>query len=286
MDLTPHFPRLRQQIAAHGGYLPVQFVQSLLTELGLTIDQLTQSMIPLIRTSSVAPISHFSAAAIVVGASGNLYVGANQEYVSTPLSFTVHAEQAALAMAHLHGELAVSKIITSDNPCGHCRQFLNELEGAHQLEIMLPDETTIKLSQLLPHAFGPRELGVRSGMLSADLQALQLLQPAQTDLTTSALMAANKSYSPYAKAYSGVALRTQDGRVFMGSYLENAAFNPGLPALQAAFVHLTQSGATFEDVSEVVLVQSQQGAVNHGGMAELTLKSACPQIKLQIHEAC
>lgn len=285
MDITPQFPRIRQQIAEHGGYLPVTFVQSLLSECDFTIDQLLQAMIPLVRTTAVAPISHFHAAAIVLGASGNLYIGANQEYLSAPLSFAVHAEQAAMVMAHLHGETAIIKMVASDKPCGHCRQFINEIEDAHQLDILMPDQSTIKLAHLLPHAFGPRNLGVRGGMLSSEPQSLQLAQATQHELVASALQAANQSYSPYAKAYSGVALRVKDGRIFKGSYLENAAFNPSLPALQAAFIHLIQSGASFDEVTEVVLVQAEQGAVNHVGMAELTLATVCPQLALQVYTA-
>jgi len=285
LNLTPHFPRIRQQIVEHGGFLPVTMVGSLLSEFELTIDQLLLAMVPLVRTTAVTPISHFNAAAMVVGATGNVYVGANQEYFSLPLSYAVHAEQSAIVMAHLHGETEVSKIIASDKPCGHCRQFLNELANAHQLEVLLPDAAIVTLPHLLPYAFGPRELGVHGGMLSTAPQSLQLREPAQNDLITGALHAANKSYSPYAKAYAGAALRARDGRIFTGSYLENAAFNPSLPALQAAFVHLIQSDAKFADITEAVLVQAEQGAVNHAGMAEQTLLSVCPQVKLQIYTA-
>lgn len=47
-------------------------------------------------------------------------------------------------------------------------------------------------------------------------------------------MLPSQSYSPYTRCPSGVALITRGGRVFCGSYTENAAHNPGLAPMQAA----------------------------------------------------
>ena len=45
------------------------------------------------------------------------------------------------------------------------------------------------------------------------------------DLNQAAIRAANKPH-PYSNSPSGVALQCRDGRIFTGSYAENAAFNP------------------------------------------------------------
>lgn len=283
LDLSQRFIQIHTMIANHGGYLPVTEVQKLLSEFDCTIDQLLLSLLPMAGDTAVIPISHFKVGAIAVGATGNFYIGANQEYLSLPLNLTIHAEQSAVAMAHLHGETSITKIAANVKPCGLCRQFLNELAEASELEVLLPEGEVVKLPRLLPHAFGPKDLGEHGGMLSAPKHILQLTS--SDVLVSLALNAANKSYSPYAKSFCGVALRTRDGKLFSGSYLENAAFNPGLPALQAAFVHLVQSNARFEDVIDAVLVQVKDGEVNHVPMAEVTLKAVCPGVKLQVHEA-
>lgn len=283
IDLAPRFTQIHMMIASHGGYLPVTEVQKLLNELDCTIDQLLLALLPMVSDTAVIPISHFKVGAIAVGATGNLYVGANQEYSSLPLNLTIHAEQSAVAMAHLHGETGIVKIIASVKPCGHCRQFINEIAEASELDVLLPDGEAIKFSQLLPHAFGPKELGEHGGLLSAPQHSLQLTS--SDELVLLALHAANKSYSPYAASFCGAALCTRDGKMFSGSYLENAAFNPGLPALQAAFVHLVQSNARFEDVTAAVLVQVKNGEVNHVPMAEMTLMAVCSGVKLQVYEA-
>lgn len=276
-----HAARLQQLLTQHGGFFPVTVVQQLLTELDLTIDQLLVALLPVVREAAVAPISHFKVGAIVVGATGNLYAGVNQEYYSAPLNQAIHAEQAAIAMAHVCGETDIVKIMASEKPCGHCRQFLNELANASQLEVLLPDGKSLLLTSLLPHAFGPEALGEQGGLLS-EAELTLTCADAQSDVELKALHAANKSYSPYAKSYSGLALKTRDGKIYSGSYLENAVFNPSLPALQAAFVHLVQSGAAFADVQEAVLVQVSGAAVDHAAMTVMLLKVMCPQVKLRV----
>lgn len=277
--LNERFSQIHTTITQHGGMLPVEFVQSLLMEFDVTEDQLLSAMLSFVSESSLCPISHFKVGAIAVGMTGNWYAGANHEYQTLPLALTVHAEQAAVAMAHVHGETGITKIAASKNPCGFCRQFLNEISNASELNVLLPDGCLSKLSQLLPYAFGPAELGVRGGLLSTS--SPQLTSHANDAVEEAALHAASRSYSPYAKSHAGVALAAKDGRIFQGSYLENAAFNPGLQALQAAFVHLVQSGAQFADVTEAVLVQ-HHGAVNHQALTEMVLRVMCPQVKLRV----
>lgn len=277
------FTEIKKQIIEHGGFLPVTTVQQLLSDFACTSDDLVQSLLPLAAEFSVHPISKFKVGAISVGDSGNLYFGANQEFAGVPISQVVHAEQAAIACAHLHGETGITMIAASERPCGHCRQFLYELADAHQLTVMQPNGHLIKLSTFLPDAFGPAQLGVAGGLLSAS-RPLQLTTTNNDALVQAALAAAGRSYAPYSNAQCGVALSTKDGKIFHGSYLENAAFNPSLPALQAALVHLIQSAARYEDVSDAVLVQTS-GSINHDAMTELLLKAVCPQVKLQVCEA-
>jgi cytidine deaminase len=276
--------QITELIRQSGGYLPVQHVQSCLAENDLTIDQFMLALLPIAATFSVAPISHFKASAVALGESGNLYVGANQEFYSLPLNQATHAEQSAVVMAHLHGETSIAKMSVSAMPCGHCRQFLYEMADAGAVEILLPDRKVLSLSHLLPHAFGPKDLGVEGGMLNMSHQSFTLSVGTQDELMIAALRAANKSYSPYAKAYSGVALRTQDGEILTGSYLENAAFNPGLSALQAAFVPLILNGFAFKHVKEAALVQAKKGAVQHQAISAMVLKTVCPAAVLNVGE--
>jgi cytidine deaminase len=283
--LTPaQLIELKNEISAHGGLISVQQVQLLLATLDCTIDQLMLVLVPLASEFAVAPISQFMVGAVVLGETGSLYIGANQEFGNISLSEVVHAEQAAVAVANHHGETRLLKVAINSKPCGHCRQFLFELPDSGNLHIVLTDADVISLKELLPDAFGPEALNVQGGMLSSQFHALTLLDPTNDEFVNFALQAAIKSYAPYTSAYSGAALRTQDGKIVTGCYLENVAFNPSLPAMQSAFVSLVMSGYRYEDVVEAVLVQVKESLVDQAPSSQLLLRAACPAASLRICE--
>ena len=201
--------------------------------------------------SARAPISAFRVGCVSRGLSGKFYPGTNVEFASEALSFTVHAEQSAVTNAWMSGEEGIDLIAVTAAPCGYCRQFLNELVTAQRLTIMMGDVTQ-PLTALLPHAFGPRDLGIEGGLMQRENQGLAI--EADDELSLAALAAANMSYAPYSKSYAGVALRTKDGNVTAGAYAENAAFNPSMSPLQVALSRLNLAGGRFEDVEDAVLV--------------------------------
>jgi cytidine deaminase len=198
-------------------------------------------------------VSNFKVGAIARGKSGALYFGTNVEFAGEALSFTVHAEQSAIVNAWMSGETGVDIVATSAAPCGYCRQFLNELVTARDLMIVMPGQVRA-LSSLLPSSFGPRDLGVEGGLLQRDDHHLTIDE--RDDLAQAALAAANMSYAPYSKQFAGAAIRTNDGKIVSGPYAENAAFNPSLSPLQAALSQLNLGGGAWNDIAEVVLVQS------------------------------
>lgn len=197
------------------------------------------------------PVSRFKVGAVARGSSGRTYLGANLEFAGEALSFTVHAEQAAVVNAWMGGEAGIDVVATSAAPCGYCRQFLNELVTAGELLIVMGGEER-KLSDLLPHSFGPRDLGITSGLLAP--AANDLVIDEDDELARAALAAANVSYAPYSRSFAGVALRTHAGRIVSGPYAENAAFNPSLSPLEAALSQLNLSGGAWSDIAEAVLV--------------------------------
>lgn len=200
------------------------------------------------------PVSNFRVGAVARGTSGKTYLGANLEFAGESLCFTVHAEQAAVVNAWMNGETGVDVVATSAAPCGYCRQFLNELVTAGELVVVMGGEER-KLSELLPQSFGPRDLGVTSGLLAPAANGLAIDE--DDALAQAALAAANMSYAPYSKAYAGVALRTHAGTIVTGPYAENAAFNPSLSPLEAALSQLNMSGGAWSDIAEAALVEAE-----------------------------
>ena len=117
---------------------------------------------------SYSPYSRFPVGAALRFADGSVTTGTNIENASYGLALCAETVAVAKAMADgVRGGLeAVAVTGPGDmpiTPCGRCRQVLNELAqlGGTDPEIFCvgPDAVTrVRLSELLPHAFGPASL--------------------------------------------------------------------------------------------------------------------------------
>lgn len=220
---------------------------------------LALSLLPEAAKQAVVPISDFYVGAIAIDDEGNFYLGANQEDSMASMAQTVHAEQSALSHAWSRGAKRIAHMVVNYTPCGHCRQFMNELRGVEDLQIHLPHSRNNPLHQYLPDSFGPKDLNMAERLLDAQHHDLHLISPSDEPLVQSALQAARESYAPYSKAYAGLVLETKDGKRFVGRYAENAAYNPSLPPLQSALNVLRLSGYREQDVVAGALVCTKHG---------------------------
>ena len=128
------------------------------------IDELLAVASEVMERGSYAPYSNFNVGAAVL-AEGDVFPGANIENASYPLS--VCAERNAVAAAVNAGKRsieAVAVVTRADEPtppCGGCRQVLNEF-GPRMLvviETVGGARAEWTLPEILPHAFGPADLG-------------------------------------------------------------------------------------------------------------------------------
>lgn len=130
--------------------------------------------------SAYAPYSDFGVGAAVLLADGRIVRGANFENASYGLSLC--AETVAMASVSMAGGMrdvvaigVVGGVIGPNGiegaspvrPCGRCRQVLNEAAqlGGRDIEVFCAsaDGSAIErhmLSAMLPHAFGPADVGV------------------------------------------------------------------------------------------------------------------------------
>lgn len=126
-----------------------------------------------------APYSRFHVGAALRFADGAVVTGANVENASYGLSLCAEtvAVAAAMAAGRRGGLLAVAVVggspdedgaalsgTTPITPCGRCRQVLNELAQLGATDPLVwcvgADEVSeLRLSDLLPRAFGPASLG-------------------------------------------------------------------------------------------------------------------------------
>lgn len=245
-------------------------VSSLRNATGLDEDALAFALLPLAAACARADLSHFNVGAIARGVSGTWYFGGNMEFLGATMQQTVHAEQSAISHAWLRGEKALAAITVNYTPCGHCRQFMNELNSGLALRINLPGRAPHTLKDYLPDAFGPKDLDIKTLLMDEQDHGYPLQGDA---LTQAAIKAANKSHTPYSKSPSGVALELADGTIFSGSYAENAAFNPTLPPLQGALNLLSLHGYDYPAITREMLAERADAPLIQWDATVATLKA-------------
>ncbi len=253
-------------------------VKAVKTISGLDDDALAFTLLPLAAACALTPVSNFKVGAIARGISGNLYFGANMEFSGAPLQQTIHAEQCAVTHAWLRNEASLVSITVNYTPCGHCRQFMNELNSGTGLHIHLPNRPTSTLGQYLPDSFGPKDLNITTLLMDPVDHGYKI---AETDvLTQAALDGANHSHAPYSNSHSGVALEAADGTIYTGRYAENAAFNPSLPPLQAALIMANMSGKNYLPIRRAVLVEGSKPVLTQWNATQATLAAlGCSDVK-------
>lgn len=262
------------------GVLRPQDVARLQQETGLDEDALALALLPIAACCAVAPVSHFNVGAISRGVSGHWYFGANMEFEHASLQQTVHAEQSAITHAWLHGEEKLDAITVNYTPCGHCRQFMNELNSGTAIRISLPGRAVSTLGDYLPDAFGPADLNITERLLTPIHHGFAQQGDA---LQQAAIEAANNSHAPYSHSYSGVALRSQSGNIFTGRYAENAAFNPSLPPLQAALIMMNMRNEALDTIKQAVLVECEGSTLSQRDATRATLAAlGCEDFSLTL----
>lgn len=117
---------------------------------------------------SYSPYSQFAVGAALRFADGSIVTGTNVENASYGLALCAETVAVAKAMADgLRGGLEAVAVTgpgaDTITPCGRCRQVLNELAQLGGTDPVVlcagPDEVRrARLSDLLPHAFGPASL--------------------------------------------------------------------------------------------------------------------------------
>ncbi len=114
--------------------------------------------------NSYSPYSKFRVGAALLTSSGVVFYGTNVENASYGLSMC--AERVAVFKAVSEGHTSfvrmavVSETVNPVYPCGACRQVLYEFSPGIELVFLGKGGERIvrKLNELLPEAFGPRDL--------------------------------------------------------------------------------------------------------------------------------
>lgn len=250
-------PLLHQNFAGH---IDAQQLAELTRASKMTEAEVLLALLPIAAALAKPPISEFYVGAIAKGKSGDIYMGANLELPGEALFHSVHAEQSAISHAWLSGESQIVDMIVNASPCGHCRQFMNELVDGAKIAIHLPAQDSHSLAYYLPYAFGPTDLNVTSPLLAK--HEMEFALDSSDPMIIEGLDHAGLSYAPYTQSYAAVVLETADGATYCGRYAENAAFNPSMLPMQMALSNLTRHNREFSEISRAVLIESSQGKIS------------------------
>ena len=278
--------------------IPSGLVQKCLDSIGIEIGHFMIQLLPTAAHYARVPISGFHVGAVALGmpkdgGPGSLYLGSNMEFSGEALSFCIHGEQSATNNAWLNGEVGLQALAINAAPCGYCRQFLYELTTANKgFNIILkanknPNDYSYIMNPLtyyLPDAFGPQDLGNQGGLMEPEAHGLKITGG---DLAAqNALTAANASYSPYTKDYSGIALVDSTGAIYSGRYAENAAYNPSMSPMESAlaFMNMSLQAQTPLTIIEAVLVETNV-KISQKSASEDVLYSMAPNLKLNYFTA-
>lgn len=294
-------------IADNSGIVSADLCLKICEQLNISYESLMIELLSVAAEYAVAPISKYKVGAIVRGAENangmaNLYFGANVEFENQALGHTIHAEQAAISNAWLHGETEISVLAITAPPCGHCRQFLFEVVGKKPLKVLLPKGSytglipdlsdpdvsfdCIDLEQLIPAAFGPLDLGCERLLMeqSTDASNLKLDEQLDDELIQLALAAAKSCYAPYTNNFAGCAIELSTGEIVQGRYAENAAYNPTLPPFSAAISQaiLTTKITKPLDIKRAVLVESTTKATQVN-VSKLLIDGCLNKVELEVY---
>ena len=93
-----------------------------------------------------------------------------------------------------------------------------------------------------------------------ELTMTKLTLEEKQELIRMALAARERAYAPYSDFMVGAALRAEDGRVFTGCNVENAAFTPTSCAERTALFKAVSEGVT--RFTDIAVVGARRGEVN------------------------
>lgn len=117
------------------------------------------------QARAYAPYSNFKVGACLRTDTGRLYSGANVENAAYPEGQC--AETSAIGAMVRGGDSTIVEVVVIGDgdglctPCGGCRQRLNEFADSDTpVHVCGPEgvRKTVTLADLLPYAFGPRNL--------------------------------------------------------------------------------------------------------------------------------
>ena len=268
---------IKKQITS--GVLVAKKAAKLMSDYKVEKKHFNAYLVDIAKDYSVAPISNFYVGAVVESEVGDYYLGANYEFEDSFLNQSIHAEQSALVNAYFNNVSKIRSISVNYLPCGHCRQFLEEVRKTDDFMVSVTDQIEMPLDKLLPHAIGPEALGVNVKFFDRKRDLSSITAAANLeDIARS--VAEHNSYTPYTKLEAAAVIKTTAGGVVWGVAIENMAFNPSLTPMHCALSQLRFFRPN--EISEVIIFQKKHPLINIVDTAKILIKDKVDPFKIKV----
>ncbi|KAK8805414.1 hypothetical protein WA158_002070 [Blastocystis sp. Blastoise] len=256
-------------------YTPKE-VNSLLEQNKCSIHDLLIDLASQIKQYANIPISNFCVGAAALGKTGSIYCGVNIELKYISMGQVIHAEQCTILNAAIHSlenhETGIEILAVTETPCGHCRQFLQELPDCGEIEVFVPSHgIQCPLKNLLPHSF---ELPIDGRLWKIFEQPTEVFVPSKENqriwdtfcddhhlsngknIINYAYQLMTHSFAPYSKSKASVVLINSKKKLFFGGMtVESAAYNPTMTASQSSVVSMITRFESMDDIDYMLILE-------------------------------
>ena len=237
------------------------------------------------QSFACAPLSQYKVGAVGLGKSGKIYLGSNIEFTQFPLNQSIHAEQCLTSLALAHGEKGFDAIYISAFPCGHCRQFLREMNNFDELKIYVSQDKTktFSLTQLLPHSFGPQDLNVTESLFEKKNKKNILIDNIKNNhtLDINLISALKKSFCPYSQNSSGLVFYFKNSSPILGSSIESCAYNPTLSSFHMAYSQVIMKQRDINLITEVYFIEAKNTLISYEKITKQLVSHIAPKSKFK-----
>jgi len=270
-DVLARLPRmmaiiLRVKLRAGGWLGPISLSQEEVTDICNAAKLVPREIMVLLLdvASAMARVTgagdHIGA--VVEGDSGCLFVGSPITWKEEGVKFASHGVKTAIMNAWHQGEKRIHRIMVETPPCACCRQFLRELPNWDSIKLLhaLDGPKSLQkgsISDLQFSAAGLRLEGIKVRLMDEVPRQLALAKSEANELINLAADAASLAYAPYSQNNAGIALRTKQGVIYQGRYVEAKVSIVGSLAIESALLNLLMSGDSIGNVKEILLVETR-----------------------------
>lgn len=224
--------KIEAKLPVNSLVIPAELVKKIRSEFEPTQQKrFLPTLATLAKKYAQCPVTKHAVGVAAIGKSGTIYLAYNVEFENCSPNSYINAIHFLILTLGSYEETGISELALSDDLLGPELGLLNELSWPINCKVHISEKEPVLMTALLKEA-RPSERLELSRMIK--VQTVPNETSEEDYPLGVAQAAARHSYSPLTNTESGVALRTSNGNIYPGSYIETHAYTC-LGPLQMAF---------------------------------------------------